>query len=107
MMRVVLAVLSIAGAAACGSTDQMTYRELDELSRSQQREAISRPPPDSCQMAEHRHLIGQPVDTLEDGALPDGARVICHDCDVTLDYRPARLNIELGPNRNIQNLRCG
>lgn len=105
MMRLVIAGLVLL-ATACTSQPQ-TYRDLERIANEQQREAISRPPPDTCQMAAHRNLIGRDGASIDQSTLPAGSRVICHNCPVTLDYRGDRLNVELGPDGKVARLRCG
>jgi hypothetical protein len=106
MMRWMLgAALVLAG--ACASQERMSYRDLEAMANRQQREAISRPPPDTCQMAAHQDLIGTDGAAVDLSSLPAGARVICHDCAVTLDYRGDRLNVQLGPDGRVARLRCG
>jgi hypothetical protein len=106
MMRWVFgAVLVLVG--ACASDHSLSYREMDALANRQQREAISRPPPDTCQMAAHQGLMGADGAGIDPATLPAGARVICHDCVVTLDYRADRLNVQLDRDGNVASLRCG
>lgn len=103
MVVVAAAVL----AASCSGTRQPTYRELERLGNENQREAISRPPPDSCQMAAHQSLIGTPGASIAAASLPQGSRVVCHDCVVTMDYRAERLNVLLDADGKVAGLRCG
>lgn len=105
MMRLVIAGLVLL-AAACSSQPQ-TYRDLERVANEQQREAISRPPPDTCQMAAHRDLIGREGASIDQSTLPAGARVICHNCPVTLDYSAERLNVDLGADGKVARLHCG
>ena len=105
MMRLVIAGLVLL-AAACTSQPQ-TYRDLERIANEQQREAISRPPPDTCQMADHRNLIGREGAAIDRSTLPANARVICHNCPVTLDYRAERLNVDLGADGKVARLHCG
>ncbi|MBC7769926.1 MAG: hypothetical protein H7124_14175 [Phycisphaerales bacterium] len=107
MKRILVLALMSAVVAAC-TYQAPTYRDLDRMAAASQREAImNRPPPDTCQMAAHRALIGTDGASIDPASLPAGARVICHECAVTLDYRSGRLNIELGPDGKVANLRCG
>lgn len=106
MMRAVLAGLAMLVAAGC-TTEQPTYRDLDRMARRQQEEAISRPPPDTCQMAAHQNLIGRDGASIDQTTLPAGSRVICHNCPVTLDYRAERLNVDLGADGKVVRLHCG
>lgn len=106
MRRVVLAMAAALAAASC-MHEPMSYRELEDMTRRHQREAISHPEPDSCQMEAHRHLIGTDGASIDQSGLPAGARVICHDCVVTMDHRADRLNLQLGPDGKVASLRCG
>lgn len=105
MKRLLLAALLALG--ACSNDEPMTYRDLDRMAAQQQREAISRPAPDTCQMAAHQTLIGQDGAAIDRSALPAGTRVICHECSVTLDYNATRLNIQLGRDGKVESMRCG
>lgn len=93
-------------ATACVN-EPMTYRDLDRLARDSQREAISRPPPDTCQMETYQGLIGRDGASIDQATLPSGARVICNDCVVTMEFRAERLNVVLGPDGQVASLRCG
>ncbi|HYD85953.1 MAG TPA: I78 family peptidase inhibitor [Vitreimonas sp.] len=108
MKRSLVLVLGAALVAAACTYQAPTYRDLDRIAQQQQREAIlNRPPPDTCQLAAHRHLLGADGGAIQQSSLPAGARIICHGCAVTLDYRAERLNLELGPDGKVANLRCG
>lgn len=108
MMRWVVAGLVVVGLAACsGSGRELTYRELDTIARQSTEEQVNRPPPDTCQMAAHQSLIGQVGADIDRSTLPSGARVICPDCVVTMDYRAERLNIDLGADGKVTRLHCG
>lgn len=106
MMRWLAGALLVLVAAACAS-EPMSYRDLERMANNQQREAISRPPPDTCQIAAHQNLIGVEGSTIDRSTLPPNSRVVCHQCAVTLDYRSDRLNVELGPDGKVARLRCG
>lgn len=105
MKRLLLGALLALG--ACSNDEPMTYRDLDRLATQQQREAIGRPAPDTCQMAAHQGLIGTVGAEIDQSSLPSGSRVICHNCAVTMDYRADRLNIDLGPDGKVTRLHCG
>ncbi len=109
MMRWILAGIVVIGLAACGGGYQrdLTYRELDRIARVTTEEQINRPPPDTCQMATHQSLIGAVGAEIDRSALPTGARVICHNCPVTMDYRADRLNVDLGADGKVTRLHCG
>jgi len=107
MMRWLVCGAFMLGAAACAEQRTMSYRELERLANDQQREAISRPAPDTCEMAAHQNLIGMDGSAIDQTSLPANSRVVCHECAVTLDYRADRLNVELGPDGKVVRLRCG
>lgn len=107
MMRAVFALALIAIGAACSSNEPMNYYELEQHARREERAAIERPDPDTCQREAHMSLIGQDGASIDRSTLPAATRVICHNCPVTLDYSSARLNVELGPDGKVVRLRCG
>ncbi len=108
MKRTLVLVLAAAAfGAACSYEAPLSGRELERMANQQQREAIARPAPDTCQAAAHRNLIGTDGSAINQASLPAGARVICHGCAVTLDYRAERLNVELGEDGKVANVRCG
>ena len=74
-----LAILSLAIFAAACTSQPPTYRDLETIANQQQREAISRPAPDSCQMAAHQNLIGRSEAEIDRASLPEGARVMIND----------------------------
>ncbi|MEQ1492211.1 MAG: I78 family peptidase inhibitor [Terricaulis sp.] len=109
MMRWILAGIVVVGLAACGGGYQrdLTYREMDQIARRSTDEQVHRPPPDTCQMAANTHLVGTVGAEIDRTELPAGARVICHDCAVTMDYRADRLNVDLGADGKVTGLHCG
>ncbi len=109
MMRWVLAGIVVVGLAACGGGYQreLTYRELDGIARRSTEEQINRPQPDTCQMASHQNLVGRVGAEIDQSTLPAGARLICHECSVTMDYRADRLNIDLDADGKVARLHCG
>ena len=109
MKRTLVLVLAAAGLslAACAYQAPLSGWELEQMSDRQQREATQRPEPDTCQRAAHVSLVGTQGSAIEQSSLPAGARIICHNCAVTLDYRAERLNVELGADGKVANVRCG
>lgn len=100
-------LIAVALAGCGGSNREYTYRELEQMARRSTDEQVSRPPPDTCQMAAHQSLIGAVGAEIDQSSLPSGSRVICHNCVVTMDYRADRLNIDLGPDGKVTRLHCG
>lgn len=108
MMRFAIGALVVIVAAACSTGNRpLTPRQMDDLGRQSLREQIERPAPDTCQMAAHQSLIGTLGASIDQSSLPPLARVVCHECAVTMDFRAERLNIELGPDGKVVRLRCG
>ena len=68
--------------------------------------AMEDPPTDACQSAGFQGLVGQPRAVLERMLLPAGSRVIGPNDPITRDYRPDRLNIEVGANDRIARVAC-
>lgn len=109
MMRWVVAGIVVVGLAACsgGHGRQLTTREMDQIARESTRDQVNRPAPDTCQMSQYSHLVGTVGAEIDRTELPAGARVICHDCSVTMDYRADRLNIDLDRDGKVTRLHCG
>jgi len=108
MMRWVLAGIVVIGLAACsGHGRPLTTREMDQIARRSTDEQVHRPAPDTCQMAQYSHLVGTLGAEIDRTELPAGARVICHNCAVTMDYRSDRLNVDLGADGRVTRVRCG
>ena len=70
------------------------------------------PPPadpaaDTCNMAQYASLVGMPA---TDAGVPPASATVRHirpDTQVTMDFSPARLNIEINAEGVITGLRCG
>ncbi len=108
MMRWIVAGIVVIGLAACsGQGRQLTYREMDQIARRSTDEQVHRPAPDTCQMALHTNLLGAVGADINRTELPADARVICHNCAVTMDYRADRLNVDLGADGRVSGLHCG
>lgn len=64
--------------------------------------------PDACGAAALQDLVGQDEGALAAMTFPaDRVRVIGPDTAVTMDYRPDRLNIEVGRDGTILRVYCG
>lgn len=62
--------------------------------------------PDNCGMADYADLLGQPEDAAPQSE--DGLIRVLHPGDMmTMDHRENRLNIHIGPDGLISQLRCG
>lgn len=63
-------------------------------------------PADSCGAAGFQGLVGQSDAVLRSVKLPQDARVIGPRDAVTMDYRPTRLNFEIGADARIAKISC-
>ncbi|MTH65854.1 hypothetical protein GL284_16400 [Paracoccus sp. DK608] len=61
---------------------------------------------DSCGAAQLQGLVGQSKNVLSSMTLPKGSRVIGPNDAVTMDFRPDRMNIEIGTNDRISRIGC-
>lgn len=61
----------------------------------------------TCGADQMQNLVGQPLDVLDQRVLPDPHRIIGPDMAVTMDWNPARLNVEHDAARIITQIRCG
>jgi hypothetical protein len=64
------------------------------------------PPPDACGSAQYAGLIGKPI--TEPGVPAEGPQVryIRPNSQVTMDFSPTRLNIDIDANEVITGFRC-
>ena len=64
------------------------------------------PDTDLCKAAALQGLVGQPKSVLRTMLLPAGSRVINPGDAVTADFRPDRLNVEIGTDDRIAKIGC-
>lgn len=64
------------------------------------------PPEDACNAAQYAHLLGQPI--TSEGVPPESpdVRYLRPDTQMTMDFRPDRLNIDIDANDIITGFRC-
>ena len=67
----------------------------------------AQPEPDDCRASELQGLAGQPGTVLAGMRFSQVLRVIEYGMPVTMDYNPARLNIELDRRGVIERVSCG
>ena len=67
---------------------------------------VEEPDTDQCNAASLQGLVGQPGTVLRDMMLRAGTRVINPGDAVTMDFRPDRLNIEIGTSGRIEKVAC-
>ncbi len=65
------------------------------------------PAADTCNMAQYASIVGKPA---TDAAVPPASSAVRHitpNTQVTMDFSPARLNIDINADGVITGLRCG
>ncbi|MBB1491552.1 MULTISPECIES: I78 family peptidase inhibitor [unclassified Paracoccus (in: a-proteobacteria)] len=67
---------------------------------------VEEPDTDQCNASALQGLIGQPATVLRDMMLKAGTRVINPGDAVTMDFRPDRMNIEIGASGRIEKVAC-
>ncbi|WP_421858297.1 I78 family peptidase inhibitor [Oceanicaulis sp.] len=65
------------------------------------------PEPQPCAAEAYQVLVGQPVGGVHTDSLPRPYRVYGPGDAVTMDYRPDRLNIVVGDDGEIIEVKCG
>ncbi|MER1968630.1 I78 family peptidase inhibitor [Castellaniella sp. GW247-6E4] len=63
--------------------------------------------PDLCKAGARQSLVGTPISSLDQSALPKLSRVIHPKSAVTMDYRQDRLNVYVGEDGKIEKVTCG
>ena len=72
-------------------------------------EPTAPPPPadtDQCKASTLQGLVGQTASVLKTMLLPAGTRVIHPRDAVTMDFRPDRMNVEIGDDGRIARIGC-
>ena len=64
------------------------------------------PDTDQCKASTLQGLVGQPKSVLQTMLLPAGTRVIGPGDAVTMDFRPDRMNVEIGTDGRIAKIGC-
>lgn len=64
------------------------------------------PAEDQCGAAALQSLVGQPQSVINGMTFPDGTRIILPGMAVTMDYRPDRLNIQIGEDGLVESVHC-
>jgi hypothetical protein len=65
------------------------------------------PDPQPCAAEAYQVLVGQPVGGVHTDSLPRPHRVYGPGDAVTMDYRPDRLNIVVGDDGTVAEVKCG
>lgn len=64
------------------------------------------PAPEVCKAGDYKGLVGQSRSVLDAMLLPAGTRIIGPNDPVTADFRPDRVNIEVGAGDRIEKVSC-
>ena len=83
--------------AGVSEPDSVAKPEMDVLDRVQ----------DTCGMAAFESYIGQPAANIPAADLPDRARIVGPDTQVTMDYSEGRLNVLTDEAGTVIGLKCG
>ena len=62
---------------------------------------------DECGATAFQGYVGQRVDALNDVELPAGSRVLFPTTPATMDFNPARLNVGIDAEDQIDSVYCG
>ena len=65
------------------------------------------PEENACGAASMSDLIGRSPDVFAAMILPVGSRIIYPGMPITQDYRPDRINFDIGPDNRITRVWCG
>ena len=60
-----------------------------------------------CAVARYRTLIGRPIEEIDVAVLPRPLRVYRTGSRITMDYRPDRLNVVVGTDGSVVEVKCG
>ena len=60
-----------------------------------------------CAAARYRAMVGRPINEIDTAALPGLLRVYPVGSLITMDHRPERMNIVVGPDGRVVKVRCG
>ncbi len=70
-------------------------------------EIVENPKEPTCAAARHRSMVGRPIDEIDTAALPKPLRVYPAGSRITMDHRPKRMNVVVGPDGRVVKVRCG
>ncbi|KCZ55667.1 hypothetical protein HY29_11110 [Hyphomonas beringensis] len=79
------------------ASDESVTPEMDPLDQVE----------DTCGMTDLESYIGQVASEIPEDELPESARIVAPDTQVTEDYRPTRLNVLTDEDGIILSMKCG
>jgi hypothetical protein len=98
MMTMKSMAFALAGATLLAGCVVISVDEHEEHRRAR---------PMACNAADYQYLIGKAEDDIDRDRLPATFRIVCADCQVTMDYNPNRLNVQLDANNVVESVSCG
>lgn len=105
-MRAFLIALAAMTAAACSQPGPPNAPDETPAASESPQTAEEATAQDTCGASRFQHLIGTPASEIDQGTLPEGARIITPETMVTQDFRATRLNIFTGTDGRVSSLRC-
>ncbi len=107
MYRIVMLIVLSAGLLwSCAAPGALEENETDRLDQADVA-TIEQSNARTCDAGKHRTLIGRPKEEIDIAALPRPLRVYPAGSRITMDHRPERLNIVIGPDGHVVKVRCG
>jgi hypothetical protein len=106
MMRPILLALAVLAASACTQATTPPGTPAEQPAAAGPQTAEEATAQDACGASRFGHLIGVLASEIDQGALPEGTRVITPDMMVTQDFRPERLNVITGTDGRVSSLSC-
>ena len=61
----------------------------------------------TCNAERYIDIIGKPIDEIHVADLPKPLRIYSTGDLITMDYQPERLNVVVGADRHVLNVKCG
>lgn len=121
MRQLVFVAGALSFLAACADAPQ-TYRDIERVGSRYERDQMApgadrsndaaqpaQPAAegeDTCGRAPYEPLVGTPAADIDRDKLPAHTRVIMPGQMITMDYAPGRLNIRVGPDGRVTEVRC-
>ncbi len=100
-------VLAACNEEAAAPVDPAPAASMPETPPVTEPPAVQLPPEDACNTAQYAGLIGGPADAAGVPVASPQVRHIRPDTQVTMDYSPTRLNIDISAEGVITGFRCG
>ena len=103
VVRIVLSAGLLWSCAAIGALEENDTDRPDQADVA----TMEQPKDRTCDVGRYRTLIGRPIEEIDTAALPRPLRVYRTGSRITMDYRPERLNVVVGPDGFVVKIKCG